>query len=515
MRFRVEPNLTQVINRAMRDVDSDEARSHLNLRIKDLFQGKGHDFELVPFPAGPYEVPDEVGSGRPYLVVLNFDAFTVSEAPSQLPNELVRMATKKGVQEELRTLRNNLVFAVADDRQVRDMKAAVRRRLGLEAITTSDRMRDLADYQQRRVREEYEKSRTAVAVAVLQTYRHLFYPSHAPLGGSDAQLGHTIIELMNASDSPGNGQIHIKRALRDQKKLLESGDPPDAPAFVRDQTPLKTKGQITTAELRAEFRKAPKLSVLMDNDPLIRCVRVGIDTGVFIYRKGELVWGKGDPSPAVEISENAFVHTLANAKELRLWPRKKKSDGAGEGGGAGDGDGEGGGGGDGGGNDGGGGTGGSGGEGGAGAASELFAEGPLKLALTQLFEKARKQETKALARIKIKLFEYKAAWNLHQAAATLRKASVTCDFNTSMNADGITRFAVDFSGSMQKANSVKSFLDSQLRAAAEQEFEGQYDLAFAETLGTDTASQDGFIKAVTKYGSGEAYVEAEAAPEGE
>ncbi|NLX59557.1 MAG: ATP-binding protein [Phycisphaerae bacterium] len=505
MRFRVEPNLTQFINRATRDVDPDDLRSYLNERIKDLFQGKGHGFEMVPFPAGPYEVPDEIGSGRPYLVVLNCEAFTVSESPSQLPAELVRMATRKGVQEELRSLRNNLVFVVADDRQLRDMRLTSRRRLGLQAIVNSDRIQDLAEYQQRRVREEYEKSGSAVAIAILQCYRHLFYPSHAPLAGSDAQLGHTVIELQNASDSPGNGQVHIRRALQEQKKLLMSGDPPDAPAYVRDQTPLKTKGQITTVELRNEFRKAPKLSILMDDDPLIRCVRVGIDTNVFIYRKGDLVWGKGDPAPSIEISENAFVHTIANAAEAGLWPRKPKektTDGTDTGDTGGDA------------------TGGGGGTGGTGGGETtttteptLSAEGPLKLALTRLFEAARKGEVKALASVTIRVYEYKAAWDLHQATATFRDADVSCWFDTTIGADGIDEFMVQFRGSMAKANPVKSFLDAQLRASTEQTFTGDYILAFAKPLGTDSVTAEGFIKSMTKYGGGEAYVEARAAAE--
>lgn len=507
MRFRAEPNLTQVISRAMRDVDPDELRSYLNLRIKDLFLGKGHDFEMVPFPAGPYEVPDEVGSGRPYLVVLSYDAFTVSESPSQLPQELVRMATRKGAQEVLRSLCNNIVFVVPDDRQVRDMKIAARRRLGLEAIANSDRMQELAEYQQRRVREEFEKAASAVAIAILQCYRHLFYPSHAPLAGSDAQLGHTVIELQNASDSPGNGQLHIKRALRDQKKLLESGDPPDAPAFVRDQTPLKTKGQITTVELRNEFRKAPRLSILMDDDPLIKCVHDGINASVFVYRKGDLVWGKGDPTPTIEISENAFVHTVANAKELGLWPRKPKGETGGTGGGTG---------GTTGGKGGtGGGTGGAGGGRGATAteAPPLSAEGPLKLALTKLFESARKGKVKALASVTIRLYEYKPAWDLHQAVATFRDAEVSCYFETTISAEGIHEFEVKFRGTIAKANPVKSFLDSQLRASSEQTFTGDYALSFSKPLGTDTASAEAFVKAMTKYGGGEAYVEARAAAE--
>ena len=43
---------------------------------------------------------------------------------------------------------------------------------------------------------------------------------------------------------------------------------------------------------------------------------LGIDQEFFIYREGELVWGKGDPTPSIQISANAFVHTLQNAKEL-------------------------------------------------------------------------------------------------------------------------------------------------------------------------------------------------------
>ena len=326
MRFRVEPNLTQIINRAMREVDSGDLRDVLKTKIKDLFTGHKEDFELIPFPAGPYEIPDEVGNERPYLVVLHYDALSVSDLPSDLPSELVRMATKKGAAEEVRLLQNNLVFVVADHKLKSDMKEAVRRRLALGAIQGSPQMKDLAPYQQEKVKEEYEKSGASMAISILQCYRHLFYPSSAPLGSGAAKLGHTTIELVNASDSPGNGQQHIKRALREQKKLLMAGDQPDAPTYVRDQTPLKTKGEISVAELRNEFRKAPKLSILMDDAPLISCIQLGIDQSTFIYRDGELVWGKGDPKPAIQITLNAFIHTMEDAKAKALWPRKPKEE---------------------------------------------------------------------------------------------------------------------------------------------------------------------------------------------
>ena len=500
MRFRVEPNLTQIINREMREVDADEIRTLLNTRIQDLFRTGSGNFALIPFPAGPYEIPDEVGDGRPCLVVLNYDAFALSETPAELPQELVRMATRKGVKEELRLLQNNLVFVVADKRLSLDMKQSVRRRLALEAIVNSAKMNDLADYQQRKVREEYEKSRTTVAIAILQCYRHLFYPSSAPIGSGEARLGHTTIELQNASDSPGNGQQHIKRALRDQKKILASSDEPDAPTYVRDQTPLKTKGQITTLELRNEFRRAPNLSILLDDDPLIQCIQLGIAHNVFIYREGELVWGKGDPSPAIQISANAFVHTLANAGELNLWPRPPKEEpktsqreetskgnnGVSE-------------------------T--------PGDASStpaprpsilLSAEGPLRQALVELFDKARSQKVDYLKSITMRFYEAKGAWSAHQAVANYRDAETTCKLSVGIESDGIESFEVQFAGTLNKANSVKSFLEPQLRSATNATFEASYMLTFATPFATVKEKTDGFITAMTKYGGAEAYVEAEA-----
>ena len=135
-------------------------------------------------------------------------------------------------------------------------------------------------------------------------------------------IAHAVMELPKG-DKPGEGegQVVVARVLRDQKKLLGDGDPPDAPAYVRDQTPMKTKGEISTQELRNEFRRAPKLSILLTDSPLILCIRQGIDSGTFIYREGDQLWGKDDPEPAIRVSENAFVHTLDDARKKKLWPR--------------------------------------------------------------------------------------------------------------------------------------------------------------------------------------------------
>ncbi|MDB4303986.1 DUF499 domain-containing protein, partial [Desulfosarcina sp.] len=462
MRFRVEPNLALIINRSMRDVDPGDLRDVLQTKIKDLFSGKPGDFELIPFPAGPYEVPDDVGNGQPYLVVLHYDALTVSEMHSELPSDLARLATKKGASEDVRILQNNMVFVVADKKLRTDMKDAVRRRLGLAAIQSGPQMEDLAAYQQKRIEEMLETSISSMAITTLQCYRHLFYPSSAPIGTGAAKIGHTTIELVNASDSPGNGQQHIKRSLREQKKLLMADDQPDAPTYVRDQTPLKNKGEITVAELRNEFRKAPKLSILMDDSPLVSCIRLGIEHGHFIYREGDLVWGKGDPNPTIQLTNNTFVHTLEDAKNKKIWPRPPKEEkievpetkaetpgatsgtevvpesGDGESSNRDPGETK--------------------GirerESSFAEATVISAEGPLRQALVELFEKARKQDIDGFEIVTIRFFEHKGAWAIHQTLATYRGADSTCSLEVEMEMDGVDSFSVNFSGTLEKANSI-------------------------------------------------------------
>ena len=512
MRLMVEPNLEQVIRKQMVDVDTGDERSDLQERIRALFGGPGQSFQMVPFPAGYYQVPDEVGDGRPLLVVLHYEAVTISSEPKGLPPEVDEICKYKGTDQKLRDLRNNLVFVVADERLRENMKQKVRRRLALHELRKPERIRQLAEYQQRKVHEQYEKLSLEIAETILHCYRHLFYPSHISMPGTSEPIAHSAIEVHNASDSPGNGQVHVARILRDQKKLLGEGDQPDAPSYVRDQTPLKTKGEITTAVLRNEFRKAPKLSILLVDSPLITCIREGINSDVFIYREGDQVWGKGDPAPSIKVSENAFVHTMADAQKKKLWPRSeplsvsfsaspkqiepgKKADLKVTV------------------------------TGGVGpytyACSEpalcmantsqtalqttvspetsatyqidvtdsrgqkktatvdvlvaeagkppkppkppeppkppqppklptdLNAEGPLAQALTELWEKARKAKVVAISRLIVKFYEAPATWKVHQAVAMLKGAEVTCRFEAEMQAEGIQALRVEYEGGCQ------------------------------------------------------------------
>ncbi len=501
MRFRVEPNLTQIINRAMKEVSPDEVRSYLDIKIKDIFKGSRQDFETVSFPAGPREVPDEIGSGRPYMVLLHYNDQLVSESqPSELPPDLVRMATRKGLAEDMRIFLNNLIFVMADKKLGEAMKQSVRRRLALESVINGPSMDNLADYQQNKIKEKYARSEIEVAVSIVQCYRHVFYPSNNPLGSSDAKLSHTAIELHNTSDDPGRGQQYIRRALRDQKKLLMSGDNPDSPAFVRDQTSLKNKGQMSVSELLNEYRKAPGLCILMDNHPLTECIRQGIAAGIFIYREGNQLWGREDAAPVIRISDNTFIHTIEDAKQRNIWPRPipditpppepdETTEEKGRG------------------------------KTGVGEEAKPFeatdpelpvfsAEGPLKKNLVQIFEDARAKEISAFESIKIRIFGYRDAWTVQQSLTAYRDAEVSCEFDAEIKTDGIERLEIAFAGTLQKANAIRQFLEPQLRSSKEYDFKAVYNILFNEPLSTEKDKADAFIEILVRYGSPETHVDA-------
>lgn len=435
------------------------------------------------------------------------------------------------------------------------------RHLALRKLRDDDRILQLADYQEKKVKEESETSKLAEAEAILHCYRHLFYPSKMAMPGASIPLAHTIIELLNASDSPGDGQRQIERILREQKKLLLGRDQPDAPTWLRDQTQLKTKGEVTTAALRDEYRRAPQLAIMLHDTPFLLCVRDGIEQGVFIYREDKQVWGPGDPTATVQVSENAFVHTVEDAKKKKLWPRAqplvatltlspaKVAPGqpvqlAVEV---------------------------SGGvapftyasseagltlppstqtslrttvtpsssatyevevidsRGGKHKATarvqvvedgvpppppppDLHAEGPLAQALAELWEKARKAKHERLYKIVIRLFDAPGAWKVHQGAAVLRDVEVRCRFRAEIEAEGVDEFTVSFVGEITKANAVKSFLDPQLRAALDSNFQAEYTLGFASGVALDGDSPETLAKDLTRFGGGEAYVEAHAVP---
>ena len=499
MRFLAEANLSQIVRRAERHVDAGEARAHLNDRIREIFGGRV--FELVAFPGGPFDVPDEVGDGRPKLVAPSHDAVTIGAVVETIPELVERIYTRKGSEgSALRALRNHLVFVVAEDARTADMRNRIRRRLALQELKKPEHLAELAEHQQVKVRELEARSEQELAIAVQQCYRHVFYPSRHRVGASGADLAHSAIDVHSTSDRPGVGQQQVVRALRDLSKLRLPEDEPDSPAYVRDRTPLK-KGQIATRALRDEFRRDPALPILAGDDVFVRGVRRGIEQGEYVYRRGDLLFGPGDPPAEIAIDEQSVVFTMAYAKNKGVWPRPKPASSA------------------------------PGGEGAAPSdwplkktpASELTedpptegqrvsfsAEGLLKEALMRLWEQARAGGVDRIGVLAIRLFEAGDAFRLLGAVGAVSGADKTVTLEGGYETRNGGSFELEFRGPVVDAQPVREFIEPQLRDASARTLEAGFELVFTDGLAVEGDAAERLTERLSRFASGAAYVSASA-----
>jgi len=499
LRFLAEANLTQVIRREEANVDSAQTRAELNDRIISIFGSSSTSvFDTVrSFPAAPGEVDDDLGTGRPRLVVMGYDGVSVGATVESVPELIARIYERKGSDGlGLRGLRNHLVFVVADESRIDEMRQKIVRRLALRELVKPERLAELAEHQQRKVRELEQKSEMEAATAIQQCYRHVFYPSRQRLSGSPVDLAHAAVDIHTASEKPGSGQQQVVRTLRESamQKLRLAEDPPESPGYIRDRTPLK-KGQISTATLRDEFRKDPALSIHASDSVLIRAITQGIQQGDYVYRRGELLCGPGDPMASIVIDEQSFVFTMQFAKEKGIWPRPEVAPPIG-------GDGE-------------------------GVITPtlpatltptpqpppvgaLTAEGVLKAALKELWEKARNAKHSSVKVLSVRLFDATDAFRMLGSV----NAEKGCSKNVKLVGGYVTQdggeMQLEFSGTPSDAMPVKDFLVPQLNAARERDVQATFTLSFDPGLPLAGDAADKLSERLSKFASGAAYVSATA-----
>lgn len=523
LRFLIEVNLGVLIRRQTKQVDTNEARNLLQERIRSIFEGK--TFNLIPFAGGAYDVADDVGDGKPNLVLISYDAETVRNEAVTVPQLVENIYRTQGSQGKFRQLQNNLVFLVADDASRDEMKNKMLYRLALEAMRAPDRLEQLPEHQQDKVNELYKKSEQELAIIIQQCYRHLFYPSRNRLEGASVDLAHTAFDLPSASQRPGNGQQEIVKALIDNQKLLPPNSDPPAPNYVRDQTPLK-KGQISTADLRAEFRKDPRFPIVLSDDPFIKMVRLGIEQGIYVYQSGDLLLGQGDPYAEIKIDEQSIVFTTAYAKEHGIWPRRPvipvSENGDSSGGDIA--------------------TGSSSGggisygnsstvtpssrEGTRGyviipdittgdshtpppVRSNMFkAEAPLRAALTKIWEDARSAQIKKISRLSLRVFDssdgFKLLGVINTVSGADKQVKLTADYETANSSS----FSIEFTGQVSDAQPIKDFLQPQLRAASETRVETAFTLTYASGLDLSADEPEKMTEKLARFATGAAFVEA-------
>ena len=316
LRILTEANLNQMVRKREGQFDLETVRQELNRHVRVIFAKARRCFEPVVFPASPAEIPDDTDG--PYLAVLHWEGHTVAQDHVHLPELVVRLFKERGDNANMRRNRNNLVFVCADRLQVDDMLHKTRTFLALEQMQRGDLFASLQSHQQEQVKERHGRARQAFALAVQQAYRHVFYPERGPW--PDVPLVHAAVTVTNASSEPGVGQKQVERVLRDAGELRLPDDAPPAPNYMADKTPLRRLGVMSSRDLRNEYYRDPALPILIGDEVLKKCLRMGLDDGVFVYREGERLEGKNLPPGTLSLSEDAKIYMLEKAEALGIWP---------------------------------------------------------------------------------------------------------------------------------------------------------------------------------------------------
>ena len=508
LRFLTDANLTQIVERQIQLCDPGEVRSELSSRIRFLYlQG---EFQLIAFPAAPVDVPDEIGSGKPLLALMSYDSVSVGTAVDAVPELIARIHKNVGSDGAgFRKLRNNLIFVVAEEAKINEMRREMARYLALQELIKPQRMNELAQHQQNTLLEWSRKAGGRVNTAIQLCYRHIFYPSRQPLS-PETELAHSAIEVTQ-NDTLDSGQRPPTQVLRETNKLRLPEDAPDSPSFVRDRTPLR-KGQISTFDLRAEFRRDPALPILVGDMPFTRGIQNGVERGEYVYRFRELLFGPGDPFTHITISDDAFVFTMTYAREHGIWPRPKpvapeppllkgptgpvtqfptpagtapqpftpgnipptQTSGATAGPGS------------------------------------FTHEGVLREALRILWEKTRSSGVKQIRLLTIRPFEQADAFKMLALVGGIPGAKVKVEFEGEYGTEAGGEFRFTFQGPIEDALPVKDFLGPQYRAAVDRGLVATFNLSFANGLSLDGDAADKLTERLTQQSMGAAYVTASA-----
>ena len=245
----------------------------------------------------------------------------------------------------------------------------------------------------------------------------------------------------------------------------------------------------------------------MGDDIFIRGVRRGIEQGEYVYQRGDLLFGPGDPSAGIVIDEQSLVFTMAYAKNAGIWPRKtdesresKPGDieedqtlkPAGGASGADPG------------------TAPVGGHPVGEAPGSFTAEGVLREALVRLWEQARAQDVETIGVLTIRMFEAGDAFRLLGAVGAVSGAEKNVTITGGYETREGGSFELEFRGPVSDAQPVREFLEPQLRDASSRSLEAGFELTFENGLSMQADAAEKLTERFGRFASGAAFVSATA-----
>lgn len=315
-RFKTEPSLEKVIQDELTMVGRVKAKAELDDRIRGVWKKGVFDAEF--FPGEAVDLDDDAQA--PKLAVVHYDAAGSNATAKQPPELVLKLFNHAGTQEGFRTYKNNVFFLVADQDLSERMVDVVQRHLAIKRIFgDSDRIAEFSDEQKKKLSDMLDASELEVRVAITRAYKHLYYPS-ADAPKSAGGLARQELPAQDQGEVEKDQGAVILKALKSLQKVLAADDQRMSAAYVKAKAWLAGQPTMSTEDLRKEFAKRIGLKVLLDVNQLKKTIQEGATNGEWVYFDAEeqVGYGKTSPAPHIQISEDALLYTLEEAKRVAL-----------------------------------------------------------------------------------------------------------------------------------------------------------------------------------------------------
>ena len=312
--FQTEWNINKAIAEEIGNIGITEAKEHAEALLEQQY-GKKY-FDLKAFPDSGSDVPDD--AQEPKLAIIHWDSACVEDEDAPPPDLVTKIYEETGQKKAFRLYRNNVLFLVTDCALTARMIEVAKRTLALRNIHANrDLTSGLSKDQRAKLEEKYKTSGLETVEAIITAYRHLYYPSATgDLGGSGKfPLRHYSLSVDKAADVRKDQQAVLLETLVGLNKALKPDDEPLDPDYVKHNVWRGEETHLSTLELKRRFAQKPSVPIILDPDMFKRIIQKGVEKGAWVYQKGKSVYEKGSPPVPIQLDEDAFLFSPAEAEK--------------------------------------------------------------------------------------------------------------------------------------------------------------------------------------------------------